>query len=382
MKKNTLFLLIAALLATVLVFAGCVSDEAGPTTVPSTEATTEATEAPTTEPPTTEPPTTEPPTEAPTEAPTEPPIINPLTGESLEAPLTKRFVAVTINNVTPALPLTGINESDLYFEMFVNDYATRGLAMYTDISSVKQVGSVRSMRYNFTDIGVGYDAIVCHSGGSDSVLGDAKNSGVAHINISTSSRTSYSFRDSGRRNNGYSWEHTLFVDGSGIYGKASSNGLRTSIKEDKDFGLTFSEQSGAANGENAGTVSITFNHKGYTKNSTFNYDEASGEYLFSQYGRKMSDGNTGKRISFKNVIVIVTSVTNKSASGNTYHVADLEGSGNGYLACNGKIVAITWHRSGPNAPFSFKLADGSKADLGVGNSYIAIAPTASTISWK
>ena len=129
-------------------------------------------------------------------------------------------------------------------------------------------------------------------------------------------------------------------------------------------------------------MSITFNHKGYTKNSTFHYDADSGKYLFSQYGQKMSDGITGKRISFKNVIVIVTSVTNKSASGNTYHVADLEGTGSGYLACNGKIVPITWHRSGPNAAFSFKLADGTPADLGVGNSYIAICPTASTISWE
>ena len=380
MNRKTLLALVAALLVTVLVFAGCVSEEEAPTTLPSTEAsTTEATtEVPTTEPPTTEPPTTEPPTEVPTE----PPITNPLTGETLDAPLTKRFVAVTINNVKPALPLTGINESDLYFEMFVNDYATRGLAMYTNIEEVKQIGSVRSMRYNFTDIGVGYDAIVCHSGGSDSVLADAKSSGVAHMNIGTSGRTSYSFRDSGRRSSGYAWEHTLYVDGSGVYGKASSSGFRTAIKEDKDFGLTFSQESGTVGGENASTLSVTFNHKGYTKNSTFTYDEASGKYLFSQYGMKMNDGNTGERISFKNVIVIITSVTNKSASGNTYHVADLEGSGSGYLACNGKIVPVTWHRAGPNAAFSFTLADGSAADLGIGNSYIAIAPTASTIKWE
>ena len=380
MNRKTLLALIAALLVTVLVFAGCVSEEAVPTTEPSTAAPT--TEEPTTEPPTTEPPTTEPPTDPPTEAPTEPPITNPLTGETLDAPLTNRFVAVTINNVKPALPLTGINESDLYFEMFVNDYATRGLAMYSDISTVKQIGSVRSMRYNFTDIGVGYDAIVCHSGGSSSVLSDAKNSGVAQINVGTSGRTSYAFRDSYRSSAGYAWEQTLYVDGTGIYNKASSSGFRTAIKEDKNFGLSFSQESAAANGENASTLSVTFNHKGYTKNSTFTYDEASGEYLFSQYGMKMNDGNTGKRISFKNVIVIVTSVTNKSASGNTYHVADLEGSGSGYLACNGKIVPVTWHRSGPNAAFSFTLADGSNADLGIGNSYIAIAPTASTISWE
>ena len=378
MNRKTLLALLAALLVTVLVFAGCATEDATPTTEPSTEASTEAP----TEAPTTEPPTTEPPTDPPTEAPTEPPITNPLTGETLDAPLTNRFVAVTINNVKPALPLTGINESALYFEMFVNDYATRGLAMYTNIEQVKQIGSVRSMRYNFTDIGVGYDAIVCHSGGSNSVLSDAKSSGVAQMNIDTSSRTSYSFRDSGRRSNGYSWEHTLYVDGTGIYNQAANKGFRTAIKEDKSFGLTFSPDSSTVGGENASTLSITFNHKGYTKNSTFTYDEASGEYLFSQYGMKMNDGNTGKRISFKNVIVIVTYVGNKTASGNTYHVAELEGSGSGYLACNGKIVPVTWHRSGPNATFSFTLADGTPADLGIGNSYIAIAPTASTIGWE
>ncbi|MBQ8238950.1 MAG: DUF3048 domain-containing protein [Oscillospiraceae bacterium] len=376
MKRKTLFALLAALLATVLVFAGCV-DEAAPTTLPSTEATTEAATAePTTE------PTTEPPTDPPTEAPTEPPITNPLTGETLDAPLENRIVGVTINNVKPALPHVGVQEADLYFEMFVNDYATRGLALFTDIDQVEQIGSVRSMRYNFTDIGVGYDAIICHSGGSDSVLSDAKNSGVAQMNIDTSSRSSYSFRDSGRRNSGYSWEHCLFVDGTGIYAKAQSSGFRTSMNQEKDYGLTFSAESGTANGENADTVSITFNHKGYTKNSTFSYDEASGKYLFSQYGLKMNDGGTGEGVSFKNVIAIVTSVTNKSASGNTYHVADLEGSGSGYLACNGKIVPITWHRAGPNATFSFTLADGTPADLGVGNSYIGICPTASTIGWE
>ena len=379
MKKKTTLILIAALLATVLVFAGCVSDEAAPTTVPSTAAPT--TEAPTTEPPTTEPPTTEPPTEPPTEAPTEPPITNPLTGETLDAPLTRRIVAVTINNVTPALPHVGVNEADLYFEMFVNDYATRGLALYTDISKVPQIGSVRSLRYNFTDIAVGYDAIVCHSGGSDSVLADAKSSGAAHINVGTSGRTGYAFRDSGRRSSGYAWEHTLFVDGTGIYSKASSSGYRTEAKQDKDYGLTFSDEANPGS-QSADSISITFNHKGYTKNSSFSYDAASGKYLFSQYGKKMTDGATGARESFKNVIVILTSVTNKTASGNTYHVADLEGSGSGYIASNGQIVAVTWHRSGPNAPFSFTLADGTPAALGIGSSYIAIAPTASSVGWE
>ena len=374
MNRKIMPALVGTLLAVAVLFAGCAGEQSDPTE-PTQLTTLAPTDAPTE-------PTTEPATEPPTEAPTEPQPTNPLTGEVVEAPLTDRIVAVTINNVTPALPRYGINEADLYFEMFVNDYATRGLALYTNIREVKQIGSVRSMRYNFTDIAVGYDAIVCHSGGSDSVLSDAKSSGAAHMNIDTSSRTSYSFRDSSRRAAGYAWEHCLFVNGAGVYEKAAKQGYRTTMQEDKDYGMTFVQDGTPAGGETAQTVSLTFNHKGYTKNSTFHYDAASGKYLFSQYGREMTDAASGKRESFTNVIVIMAVVTNKSASGNTYHVADLEGSGNGYYACGGKLIPITWERSGSKDTFTFRTADGAEVSLGVGNSYIGIAPTTSKISWS
>ena len=371
MNQKTLFGTI--LLTVALVFAGC-GNESAPTQPPTELATTvPATQAPTQAP-------TEAPTEPVTEAPTEPQPTNPLTGEVVESPLTKRPVAVTINNVSAALPHYGINQADILFEMFVNDYATRGLALYGDISTVSQIGSVRSMRYNFTDLGIGYDAIVCHSGGSDSVLSDAKSSGVAHMNIDTSSKTAYSFRDSSRRSAGYAWEHCLFVNGAGIYDQAENRGFRTARKEDKDYGMHFAMDGTPANGEPADTVSITFNHKGHTKNSTFQYDAASGEYLFSQYGKAMTDAADGKRESFTNVIVVLATVTNKSTSSATYHVADIEGSGEGYYACGGKIVPITWHRDG-NSAFSFQTLDGTDLYQGVGRSYIAIAPTTSNIEW-
>ena len=52
-------------------------------------------------------------------------------------------MAVTINNIDPALPHFGVNDADLYFEMLCNDYATRGLAIYADPADMGSVGSVR-----------------------------------------------------------------------------------------------------------------------------------------------------------------------------------------------------------------------------------------------
>ena len=371
MKKRITLGLICVLMALALVVAGCGKDPEP--TEPVTEPTTEATE------PTTEAPTEEP-TEEPTEAPTEPTgPINPLTGEAVEEELANRFFCVSINNVKPALPHRSVVNADLFFEMFINDYATRGLAMYADIENAGSIGSIRSLRYNFTDIAQGYDAIVVHAGGSESVMSDLKASGVKNLN---GNNMGGFYRDTGRRSAGYALEHTLFAHGKDLLAEANKRGYRTTIDSEKDFGLNFTEDGTPANGETASKVDINFILKGRSKSTTMVYDKDLGGYVYQQYGMTMKDDATGAKECFENVIVIVTVVENKVASGNTYHVADIEGSGSGYFACGGKIISINWKRSGPNAPFSFTLADGTPLELGVGSSYIAIAPTTSQITWQ
>ena len=372
MKKRITLALVCVLMAMVLVFAGCAKDDPVPTTAPTTEPTTEATE------PTTEAPT-EAPTEALTEAPTEAGPTNPLTGEALEKELTNRFFCVSINNVKPALPHRSVVNADLYFEMFINDYATRGLAMYADIENAGSIGSIRSLRYNFTDIAQSYDAIVVHAGGSESVMNDLKNSGVKNLN---GNNMGGFYRDSGRKSAGYATEHTLFAYGDKLLAEAEKRGYRTTLDSEKDFGLSFTADGTPAGGETASTVKINFILKGHSKSTTMRYDEKLGGYVYEQYGMTMKDDATGEKEWFENVIVIVTAVNNKVASGNTYHVAELEGSGSGYFACGGKLISINWKRSSPNAPFSFTLSDGTPLELGVGSSYIAIAPTTSQITWQ
>ena len=369
MKKRITLALVCVLMALVLVFAGCAKNAEEPTE-PTTEPTTEATE-----------PTTEAPTEEPTEAPTEEHTgpINPLTGEALEEELTDRFFCVSINNVKPALPHRSVINADLFFEMFINDYATRGLAMFTNVKDAGSIGSIRSLRYNFTDIAQGYDAIVVHAGGSESVMSDLKASGVKNLN---GNNMGGFYRDTGRRAAGYSLEHTLFAHGKDLLAEANKRGYRTTIDSEKDFGLQFTADGTPANGEAASTVNINFILKGHSKSTTMVYDNELGGYVYQQYGMTMKDDATGEKECFENVIVIVTVVENKVASGNTYHVADIEGSGSGYFACGGKLISINWKRSGPNAPFSFTLSDGTPLELGVGSSYIAIAPTTSQISWQ
>lgn len=365
------------LVLSVLALAGCGGETAEPSTTP-----TETTQAPTAEPttePITEPPTvpTEPETE-PTTVPTEPAEpINPLTGETLEAESNSRVFAVTINNVPGALPHYGVYKADLYFEMFVNDFATRGLALFHDISEAEAVGSVRSLRFNFIDICQAYGGVVAHASGSETVLSALNGSGVPNISVE-SEKSDYYFRDQDRLNQGYAWEHTLFVKGAKLMEYAESKGISITQDPDKDYGLDFTEDATPAGGEDASKITIGFIHDGVRKNTIMNYDEESSKYHYNQYNKAMYDGQTGEKELFENVIVLLCQVTNQGV----YHVADLDGSGEGYFACNGKLIPIKWIHENETDPFTYTLADGTPLELGVGSSYIAIAPLTSEITWE
>lgn len=364
MKKTISLLLILC-----LVLCGCAGEAPVETTAVPTTEPVEVTE--------TVPPTTQEPTEPPTEAPTEPPIpSNPLTGEILETPLESRIFAVSINNVAGAMPMFGVSKADLFFEMYVNDYCTRGLAMYADISEVASVGSVRSNRYNFTDLCQSYDAIIVHASASKAVTVDMKAARVQHVNAGVEGKD-YFYRDGTRLNQGYAWEHCLFIKGPETLAFAREKGLRVDPEPGRDYGLVFAED-GTPDGEDAGKITISLKHEPATKQTIMEYDAEAGKYKFFQYGNPVYDDSEDQYIFFENVIVMLCRVYDDTI----YHVADMEGSGEGFYACNGKIIPIAWSHESVNDPIIFTHLDGTPLELGVGNSYIAIAPLASLVEYE
>lgn len=338
-------------------------------TVPTQAATTQhVTQAPTTE-PATEAPTTEP----------APVYTNPLTGEVLEEPLTKRLYAVSINNLPDAVPHYGINKADMFLEMFVNGSIIRGLALYSDVTDVPAIGSVRSTRYMFNDLCIHYDAITVHAGGSEWVLANVRERGVDGFNIDTPDKTDYSFRDQDRVKAGYGWEHVLFAKGEGLEAKALEKGFRVDQDPEKDYCLRFTDDGTPADGEDANTVSLTFTFRSSKKDTSMVYDESLGKYVYNQYGKSMVDGETGEPEAFQNVFILMTNVT-MNAHG--YHEADLVTGGEGYYACGGKIIPITWGSDSEDSPLWFRTMDGEPLLMGVGNSYVAIAPVGSPVSYE
>lgn len=377
MEKKKIILLssLVAIVLVALLVALLIPKGDTETPDPTTESTT-PTSAPTIAPtaaPTDEP--TEAPIQEPTEAtlPDDGTIRNPLNGTVLDEEYAGRIFAVSINNSRSALPFHGVSQADLLFEMYVNEYATRCLALFSDVSQVESIGSIRSTRYNFTDISLAYDCIMSHASCSDVVRQDMIASGIDQMNVDGA----IGYRDYNRYNNqGYAWEHCLFAKGSSLIDAAAKQGFDLNVP-DRDYGLYFTEDATPADGSDASRIDIVFTIGSHKKTSTMQYDDASGKYVFWQYNKKMTDQNNGADVAFTNVIVMMAQNTNDGI----YHIADLNGRGEGYFACGGKIIPIYWVHKNETDPFTFYLMDGTPLSLGIGSTYIAITPIGSSVQY-
>ena len=353
------------LLVLCLLLCACGTQTPGQTTAATTQTTTQATTEATTVPATVE---------------TEPPVVyrNPLNGEILDAPYTGRPTAVVINNIKACLPHHGVSEADIMYEIETEGGITRCLAVFSDLTDVGTIGPVRSARSFFNNVAVSYDAPIIHCGGSEKGRtggyddGSGKITNWAHLDEAYNGK--YFFRDEDRYDNkGYNWEHTLFTNGEKLTAGLTDKGF-TPSGEVEDYGLLFEDEV-TLSGEKAEKIVITFLG---TKTTTMTYDKASGLYTMGQYNMDYIDANTGKDMTFKNVMVLYTDQW-KIFDGAYYRsYYELEGTGDGYLAIDGKLVPIKWSRADLYSPFTYTLADGTPLTLATGHTYVAIAGSKST----
>lgn len=359
MKRITAVLLVLTLLLSlVLSGCGCKKKTTEPSTTEATQAVTEATT----------PAATLPPQEA---------NRHPLTGEILAEPWSGQIVAVMVNNVQPALPQYGLSQADVIYEIEEEGSATRNMALYSDVSKIGQIGSIRSTRTYFVSVAAAYDAYLVHCGMSVHAENggyDASGSKLSSWkHLDQSYNDSYFFRDKERYSAGYAWEHTLFTTGEELAKAFEGKDLSA-----PKTGFVFEEGVDLTGGETANEITIKF--KG-TKTTSFTYDAETGLYARSQFGSDSVDAGTEQIETVKNVIALYTNQW-YCTNGHGHQYYDTIGSGEGYAAVNGKIVPIKWSRASVDAPYIYTLADGSPLELDVGRSYIAIVGEKFPIEYK
>jgi hypothetical protein len=351
-----------------LLFAGC-SNSDTVTDTPDPEAP--ATAAPPSAVPTLSP--------TPTPEPTPLPYLNGLNGERSEKDFgNTRPFAVMINNIVYAMPQCGVSQADIIYEALAEGGVTRMMAIFSDLteSEAKTIGSMRSIRPYFIEIGLAYDAIIVHAGGSEQAYSDIKTKDADNIDGVRGPGASAFYRDPNRQ--AYGIEHSLFTTPENILEQVAALEYETEHSTaDFDYGLRFVEEAAdaiPASGKAASSIDVDF---GGQKMTYLAYDSAAGVYTAVQHNQDYIDGDTGSAVKFDNVLILYADT--KVLDNYGRRSIDLDGTGEGHYACGGKYVDITWSHGSTGTQFSYTLADGSELELAPGHSYIAIVPTGSDI---
>lgn len=314
---------------------------------------------------------TEEPTPTPTPLPTEEVEVIPegkvasrLTGLWIDEKLAnKRPYALMFNNIKVASPQSGTSDCDILLEAGVEGGITRLMGISQKFTSDK-IGSLRSARPYYVGFCKDFDALYIHMGGSKDAKSLIKTLGVPNMDGTTGIGNILTYRDTSRKA-----PHNTFTSAKRIDNAVASKGYRTDFQGKADNHFTFNK--GAIEpeeGKGAGKVSIKFSS--YTT-PYFTYDSSTKLYGRYQFGTAHKDNNTGKQLTFTNIIIMY--VKQWSLDSADRQAMDINNSsGVGYYISNGKAVDIKWTRNQSQGKMQFLDSSGNLLSVNKGKTYIAV----------
>ena len=303
--------------------------------------------------------------------------VNPLTGECdgiSDTALTRKPVAVMVNNIKVALPQWGISQADIIYEMLAEGRITRFLAIFKDPSKIDKLASVRSARPYYIDIAQSYGAVYLHFGGSvpayDAIA--ARKDLINLDGIRGGWEGSLYNRDPGRKKS-MGYEHSVYATGQSIEDALAT--LKQDLTQETQpsaFNFTNTIENTPAsitNGQAANKVTVTFSssHKPW-----FEYNAENGTWLRFQYGTAQMDAIQEKQIEVKNLLVL--RMATRDVPGSELKLIEITttGTGNGYYFCDGKYVPITWQKDKYNSEIHYFDENGAPLELARGKTFVSV----------
>lgn len=279
-----------------------------------------------------------------------------------------RPYAFMLNNFSIAMPLCGISEADLVFEMLDENTVTRMMALFFHPETAGTVGSIRTARTTNVELALGYDAILVHMAESEEAQSMINAYGLAVLDAASSNAfdSGTFYWDTDRQSHGE--EHSLFAVGGKCVSSAEGMlSFRTEFKEgySSNYGVEITDEAGSQCKESAETIQVVYPGG---KISAFEYDDELMQYRMYQYGAELQD-NGEISLPFSNVVVIFAG-TYLMEETNEYSIELTEG--NGYYFCEGKAAEIHWYKDGVYDTLHFELEDGTELQFKDGKTFIAI----------
>ncbi|MFL0557843.1 MULTISPECIES: DUF3048 domain-containing protein [Paenibacillus] len=304
---------------------------------------------------------TETPEDNPEPEPAAPAYTAPLTGLPLEEPLTRRPLAIMINNAPAARPQSGLIDADVVYEVLAEGGVTRLVSIFHSQADNAKIGPIRSIRPYMIDLGESYHGVLVHAGASNEAFAILQRQHKEDLDEITNAGA-YFWRDKSRKA-----PHNLYSNVEKLLEGAAKRGYTTEDTAVPGY-LFYKENEHSDSLETANHVEIKFQLDSYRVG--YEYDAASGLYKRFINGEPHTDLETGDPLTAANVVVM----------GADHRVLDdvgrlevgLELGGEAILFQQGKVIQANWIRKeGDMIRF---IKDNAEIPMVPGQTFIHIVP--------
>lgn len=344
---------------------------------PATASPVPATPVPASATPSPEPTPTPSPTPEPTPTPTPAPSLYPAILDGvpvLEAVARRHVIAVMIDDQAAARPQSGLSQASVVWQAPAEGGIPRYMALFHE-GNAPAIGPVRSSRIYYIAWAAEWNAVYVHAGGSPQAI---------ELLQSDAGRGSVVWNGDALRSsaNAYLWRihtrlapHNVYTDSKHLRSLARKLGAPGYDTVPTPF-WTFAADAPLED-RPVGTkllVPYPANEIRYT------YQRSSNTWLRSVTNEtKEIDAGTDERIAPKNVVVMFVPFI---PTGDHKHRLDgqVTGTGKAWFAVNGKVFKGTWKKKDFSAHTLFYDASGQPVVFAVGQTFIQVVPTGTTIT--
>ncbi|WP_426253819.1 DUF3048 domain-containing protein [Paenibacillus pabuli] len=283
----------------------------------------------------------------------------PLTGLPVDEAITRRPLAVMINNAPAARPQSGLSAADIIIEVLAEGGITRFIAIFQSEGGTETVGPVRSIRPYLIELGESYDGVLVHAGGSPEAYSILQKQQKQHMD-EISNGGPYFWRSSDRKA-----PHNLYTSSDKLREGADTKGYSHDFKSPV---YTYNEEGSTSSGETAKRFDIHYLLESYRV--TYDYDEVSGRYMRLVNGKADQDLDNGNPIGAANIIV--AGAGHKVLDNVGRLSVNLEQGGEAMLFQKGKVIHGQWVKK-PGDIIRF-VQNGTEMALVPGKTFISIVP--------
>lgn len=281
----------------------------------------------------------------------------------------RRPVAIMLNNLEAAQPMSGVSYADVVYEYVVEGSITRLMGLFENYDKLDKIGSVRSCREYFVYTALEFDAIYMHFGQAAYALSLLEEDYVNNLNGLGEAGDTCFYRTTDRKA-----PHNVYTSAKGIEAGIKKLKYREDHYEGYKGKFKFCDLDKEVTNE--GGIEVTHMEPKYRINKPwFDYNPETKKYERFQYGEPHIDATTGEQLAYDNVIFQYNFWTQLDEK--DYLAFDCHSGGSFQYFTHGKMVMGTWQREINEDNYNLSAiryydADGNELVINNGKTFVCV----------